>query len=182
MNELNKNLIDKIIRVAYGDSGFIDWIYIHFKSITRNEVKLLLKEYTASAKAVHILKQDNVPDQILEKTKNVTDSNNSKDSFLSRTAYSVYYSFGKKAIPVTVLVILSLFIISFFLFRNPTSTHKYSKAEIELAEKQLKQSLAIVGKAFQNAENSFSKEVLKDQINKNLDRGYYLVNNILIGG
>ncbi len=81
-----------------------------------------------------------------------------------------------------MFAILALFIISVFLFRNPTPAHKYSKAEIELAEKQLKKSLAIVGKAFQNAENSFNKEVLKDQINKNLNRGYYLVNNILIGG
>ncbi len=45
MNELNKNLIDKIISVAYGDSGFIDWIYIHFKAITSDEVKSLLNEY-----------------------------------------------------------------------------------------------------------------------------------------
>jgi len=182
MNELNKNLIDKIIRVAYHDSGFLDWISVHFKAITDDEVKSLLKEYTKSAKAVHSLKQEDVPEQILEKTKNITSGKNSKDSFLSRKAYSVYYFFEKKAIPATVFAILTLFIISFFLFRNPAPRHKYSRAEIELAEKQLKQSLAIVGKAFQNAENSFSEEVLKDQINKNLNRGYYLVNNILIGG
>jgi len=182
MNELNKDLVDKIIRVAYGDSGFIDWIYVHFKAITSDEVKSLLNEYTKSAKAVHGLKQEDVPAQILEKTKNITSSTHSNVSFLSRIEYSLYYLFGKKAIPATVFAILALFIISVFLFRNPTPTHKYSKAQIELAEKQLKQSLAIVGKAFQNAENSFNKEVLKDQINKNLNRGYYLVNNILIGG
>jgi len=182
MNELNKNLIDKIISVAYGDSGFIDWIYVHFKAVTSDEVKSLLNEYSKSAKAVHGLKQEDIPEQILEKTKDITGSTNSSESFLSRTAYSLYYFFGKKAIPATVFAILALFIISVFLFRNPTPAHKYSKAEIELAEKQLKQSLAIVGKAFQNAENSFNKEVLKDQINKNLNRGYYLVNNILIGG
>ena len=182
MNELNKNLIDKIIRVAYGDSGFIEWIYVHVKATMNDEVNSLLNEYKSSAKAVHGLKQEDVPDQILEKTKNITGGTNSNDSFLSRTAYSLYYFFGKKAIPATVFAITALFLISFLLFRNPTPTHKYSKAQIELAEKQLKQSLAIVGKAFQNAENSFNKEVLKDQINKNLNRGYYLVNNILIGG
>ena len=78
--------------------------------------------------------------------------------------------------------ILILLIVSFLLVRVPTQTPKYSKAEIELAEKQLKQSFAILGKAFQTAEKSFSEEVLNNQINKKLNRGYYLVNNILIGG
>jgi hypothetical protein len=90
--------------------------------------------------------------------------------------------FGKKAIPVAALGIVVILIVSFFVFREPAPAHKYSKAEIELAEKQFEQSLAIVGKAFENAEKNFSDEVLSKQVNKNLNRGYYLVNNILTGG
>ena len=90
--------------------------------------------------------------------------------------------FGKRAIPATVMGIALVLIVSFFVFREPGSTHKYSKEQIELAEKQFRQSMAIVGEVFQNAEKSFSDEVLNKQVNKNLNRGYYLVNNILIGG
>jgi hypothetical protein len=51
-----------------------------------------------------------------------------------------------------------------------------------LAEIQLRQSLAIVGKVFTKVEESFSEDILNNQINKTLNKGYYLVNNILIGG
>ena len=77
---------------------------------------------------------------------------------------------------------MKFLIVSFFVFRTPAPANKYSKAEIELAEKQFRQSMAIVGEAFKNAENSFSHEVLTKQVNKNLNRGSYLVNNILTGG
>jgi uncharacterized membrane protein YgaE (UPF0421/DUF939 family) len=101
---------------------------------------------------------------------------------VSLISYGLFTHWNKKAIPATVLGILIVIIISILLLKEPVQTSKYSKAEIELAEKQLKQSLAIVGKAFQKAENDFSNEILNKQVNKNLNRGYYLVNNILIGG
>ena len=78
------------------------------------------------------------------------------------------------------VVVLS--VISFLIFNEPEPTYKYTKAEIELAEIQLKQSLAIVGKVFTKAERNFSQDILNKQLNKTLNKGYYLVNNILTGG
>jgi lipopolysaccharide export LptBFGC system permease protein LptF len=80
------------------------------------------------------------------------------------------------------VAIISLTIFSFLIFNEPAPTHQYTKAEIELAENQLKQSLAIVGKVFTKAEKNFSEDILNKQLNKKLSKGYYLVNNILTGG
>lgn len=181
-NKKDKKLIDTIIKVAYGDAGIIDRIYIHFKAATNEKVKFLLEECKSTANVVHNLKQENVPEYMTEKIKSYTGGLNKKESILSSFPHSVYSFFGKKAIPATVLGILIVFIISFLILREPAPSHKYSNAEIELAEKQFRQSMVIVGEAFQNAENSFSNEVLNKQVNKNLNRGYYLVNNILTGG
>ena len=101
---------------------------------------------------------------------------------LSGLYYIISLIFGKKAIPAITLVAISIAIVSFILFRDPTPTPKYSKAEIELAEKQFRESIAIVGKIFEKAEKDFGNEILNKQVNKNLSRGYFLVNNILIGG
>jgi hypothetical protein len=81
-----------------------------------------------------------------------------------------------------MLGVILVIVISFLIFNEPSHSHKYSKSEIELAEKQFKQTLAIVGKVFDGAEKNFSREILDKQVNKKLNKGYYLVNNILIGG
>lgn len=181
-NKLDQRLIDKIIRVAYGDAGIFVWLHVLFKSLKNKERKSLLEDYRQTANVVHKLKQEEVPEHITEGVKSYAGDFNKKGSILSNFQYGVYSFFSKKTILATVFGILIVFAISVFLFRGPTPAHKYSKAEIELAQKQLQKSFAIVGSAFQKAERSFSDEILKNQINKNLNRGYYLVNNILIGG
>ena len=181
-NKSDQRLIDKVIKVAYGDAGIVDWFYIRFKALTNNEIKSLIEDYKRTAAAVHNLKQEDVPEHVIDKVNNYKNSSIQKKAKFSAISYGFFTLWNKKAIPATVFGILILIIVSFLLLREPTQTPKYSKAEIELAEKQLKQSLAVVGKAFQTAEKSFSEEVLNNQINKKLNRGYYLVNNILIGG
>lgn len=181
-NSLNQKLIDKIINVAYGDAGFFDLVYVHFKSISNNEIKSLLDESRKTAKKVHNIKLEEVPNYVSEKINNITGGINKKDSVFSRISSGFFYFFENKAVPATVFGLIFIVVISFFVLKEQTPTYKYSKAEIELAQKQFKQSLAIVGRTFQKAEQSFNKEVLQNQINKNLNRGYFLVNNILIGG
>jgi len=181
-DKLNQKLTDKIINVAYGNAGIVDRIYIFFKAKADGKANSLLNEYRNTAISVHNLKQEEVPDYIIAKAKSITGGTGQNEFIPSHISYGVFSFLSTKVIPATVLGILFIFIVSFLILREPSPSHKYSKAEIELAEKQLKQSLAIVGKAFQKAEKSFSEEVLNNQINKNLNRGYFLVNNILIGG
>ncbi|MCW8803329.1 MAG: hypothetical protein OQK57_02935 [Ignavibacteriaceae bacterium] len=175
-------MIDKVIKAAYGDAGIGDRIYIHWRVAKNREIKELLEEYKQTAMAVKNVKREAVPDYIIEAVKNYKIGKKQSESFASRFSNAFFMLFVKRAIPATVLGIILVLIVSFLVFREPASLHKYSRAEIVLAEKQFRQSMAIVGEAFQNAEKSFSDEVINKQVNKNLNRGYYLVNNILTGG
>ena len=181
-NKLDNKLINKIIKVAYGDADIFSWVYIRLKSLTNKEVKLLLEEFRQTANVVHKLKQEDIPEHINERIKSVTGITDKSESLIASFSYRIFSFFGSKAIPAAVIGILIIVIVSIFIFKEPSPPHKYSKAEIELAQRQFQKSLAIVGSAFQKAEKRFSDEILKNQINKNLNRGYYLVNNILIGG
>jgi len=181
-NNLEQKLTDKIIKVAYGDAGIADRVYIYLKTVTKKEIKKLLEEYQRTARAVHDVKLEDTPVHLINSVKSYTKVKEQSDSITSKLSYGFFTLLGKKAIPATALGIVLFLIVSFFVFRTPAPANKYSKAEIELAEKQFRQSMAIVGEAFKNAENSFSHEVLTKQVNKNLNRGYYLVNNILTGG
>jgi len=181
-NRLDQNLIDNIIRVVYGDAGIFDWIYIHLKSAFDKEIKTLLMDYKNTAKAVHHLKQQDVPDYIIKNVNKRIDATSVRKSIFTVISHELISLFGKRAIPATVIGFIIAFVISFLLLREPEPIYKYSEIEIEIAEQQLKHSLAIVGKAFQTAEKNFNEEILNNQINKNFNRGFYLVNNILIGG
>lgn len=179
---LDQELTDKVVRVAYGDAGIAESIYILLKSATNKKVKELLKEFRYTADKVHNIKQVNIPILIIDAVKNNTKENKQNGNFVSSLSNVFFLFFGKKAIPATVLSIILVLVISFVLLKEPAPTHKYSKAQVEIAERQFRKSLAIVGKALQTAEKRFSIEVINKQINKNLNRGYYLVNNILTGG
>ena len=179
-NNINHRLTDKIINVAYGDAGIIDRLFIFWKVSLNRDIKNLFNEYKATAKAVHSVKPEDVPVDLTQSFKNRIISAEPSRFFTSVFSYFFYLLFGKKAIPAFLLGVILLIIVSFLIFKEPS--HKYTNAEIELAEKQFKQTLAIVGKAFEKAEKSFSKDILEKQINKKLNKGYYLVNNILIGG
>ena len=75
-----------------------------------------------------------------------------------------------------------LAIISIFLIRQTAEIPKYSKAEIELAQQQLGESIAIVNKVFNKAEQKLDKEILNKRVSKQLNKGLNLVNEYLIGG
>jgi len=181
-NNLDQELNDKVIRMAYGDAGIVERLCIYFKALSNKEVKKILEEFKHTSYAVHNIKQEDAPEQLINAVKINTSDKRQSESFISSLSYTFFMFFGKRAIPATVLIIILVLLFSFIFFKEPAPTHNYSKAQIELAEKQFRQSMAIVGEAFQNAEKSFSDEVMNKQVNKNLNRGYYLVNNILTGG
>ncbi len=68
------------------------------------------------------------------------------------------------------------------LFYKPQPKPKYTKAEIELAQKQFEHSLAIVGKVFQDAEEKLDTEVISKHVSKPLNKGLDFLNDYLIGG
>ena len=181
-DKTERELIDKIIRVAWVDAGIIERITVQWKAVRDNNVKHLLAEYKSTAKRVHNLKQTELPDYITQKVRNQTSIQIENESIFQNILYGFFSFISGKTVQLTAAGILILATVSFFIFREPSPSHKYTATEIELAEKQLKHSLAIVGKVFEKAERGFTVEVLDKKVNRTLSKGYYLVNNILIGG
>jgi len=181
-NKIDQKLIDKIISVAYGDAGLFERFYVLWKASIDKEIKNLFDEFKLTVKTVRKLKKEEVSDPLIKLINNNTTGGVQSKSFISFISKFFYNILGNRAIPATALGLILVIAASFLIFKEPSQQRKYSKVEIELAEKQFKQTLAIVGRAFENAEKSFSLEILDKQVNKKLNKGYYLVNNILIGG
>ena len=173
---INKELEEKIIAVAYGDSSIIDKIKIWFLSLKNQQVKILLHEYKTTANAVHEIDEQKLPEKVLESVK-------SKIKFNKGDGLSFSFFHPKLAVAGSLITIICLAIISYFTFLNQDSSDlKYSRAEIELAQKQARESLEIVAKVFRRTEVDLDQDILTKKISKPLNEGLTIVSDYVTGG
>lgn len=182
LNKINRIIEDKIINSAYGNAGLFDYLYVKWKIWCDPNLKKLFNEHRKIAIAVSNLHQEDLPDRIHDHVILKTTGTKVNGQITQLLSDFVFGLMNKRVIPVSTLGLILIILLSIFIFKEPDYSAKYSAAQIKLAEKQLEQTLTIVGKAFNKAESSFTNEILDKQINKKLNNGYYLINNILIGG
>jgi hypothetical protein len=177
-NKIDENLLDKIIAVAYGDAGFYDRMVVWINARRNPEIENLLAEYKLTAKSVHQLVETELPESTLSSVRQRT-----AGKFQTDFIGSIIYSFASKPLlSASTVGIIIVVIVSILFFYNPPPEHKYTKAEIELAQQQLGESLAIVNKVFQNTEMIIDVEVLSKHVSKPLNKGLIYLNDYLIGG
>ena len=178
-NNISQKLIDKIINVAYGDASITERIIVFWKATRNDEVMRILEEYKATAKFVHNINKEKLPEYVVKSVHRRIEFENESENLISKIYFAL---FSKPIFSAAVVSIFVLALISFFLFNQPATTHKYSKAEIEIAQQQLEDSFTIVSRVFNKAEQKLDKEIINDRVSKQLNKGLNLVNEYLIGG
>lgn len=179
LNKIDEKLLNKIIAVAYKDAGMNNRIVVWMKSKKNPEVNSLLHEYRLTANSVHSFEEERLSEAILKRTYNKIGQKEKSSS----TVPSIHqFIFSKPLISSAAIGLLIIAIASVLLFYNPRPEQKYTKAEIELAQQQFEQSLAIVGKVFHNTEKKLDVEVLSKHVSKPLNKGLIYLNDYLIGG
>jgi hypothetical protein len=177
-NKIDEKLLDKIVAVAYGDAGLYDRLIVWMNARRDPEIEKLLAEYRLTTKSVHQLIETELPESTLNYVRQRTIAKPKNDFFSS-----IIYSFASKPLlSASTAGIIIVVIVSVLFFYNPPPEHNYTKAEIELAQQQLGESLAIVNKVFQNTEKKIDMEVLSKHVSKPLNKGLIYLNDYLIGG
>ncbi len=179
LNNLEPELVDKIISVAYGDASITERIIVNWKASRNDEVRKVLEEYKATANSVHSIRKEKLPEYVIESVRRRIEFENETESLISKIYFAL---FRKPIFSAAVVGIFVLALVSVLIFKQPASTSKYSKTEIELAQQQLGESIAIVNKVFNKVEKKLDKEIINDRVNKQLNKGLNLVNEYLIGG
>ena len=176
---MNEKLLNRIISVAYRDADFLEKLKIYFLAAGNSEVKRLLSEYKATAKAVHKLEQEECPQEILARVKNNT--LNKENNFTSKLVKLLYAFLYKPVLTTAVILVLATGMMFLILFNKPEQK-QYSKAQIHLAEKQVKQSLALVSKVFNRTANRVENDIIKKQVAKPVNEGISTINDLFKGG
>jgi hypothetical protein len=177
-NKIDEKLLDKIVAFAYGDAGLYDRLIVWMNARKDPEIEKLLAEYRLTAKSVHQIVETELPESAISSVRQRTIAKPKNDFFSS-----IIYSFASKPLlSASTAGIIIVAIVSVFIFYNPPPEQKYTKAEIELAQQQLGESLAIVNKVFQNTEKKIGVEVLSKHVSEPLNKGLIYLNDYLIGG
>jgi hypothetical protein len=177
--KIEESLLDKIIAVAYGDAGWIDRITIHRMAKKDPLVKQLLNDYKLTAASVHRIKrtelQVNVSSRVREKLGRESKSNPIGSFIYARL-------FARPILSAGIAGVLVITICGILLFHEPAPEFTYTRTEIELAQKQLQESIAILNKVFRKAETELDSEVMPIHVGKQVNKSFNVLNDLLIGG
>jgi hypothetical protein len=168
-NNIDEEMLNRIIAVAYKDAHLTDRIRIYFLAKKNPDVKKLLNEYRRTANGVKKVPLEKCPDSIIKSLEIKTLEK--KKSFMLKPAY---------VFTITVIVISTLVVV--LLNQSKEKEHIYTKAEIELAEEQVKTSLAIVNRVFKKTEDLIQKDILPKRVAKPIHKSLSIINEVLIGG
>jgi hypothetical protein len=178
-NKIEESLLDKIIAVAYNDAGWIDRIIVYRMAKKDPIVKQLLNEYRLTAASVHNIKETELPASISNTVRVKID-----EETTSNPVGSFIYSrlFARPTLSTVVVGILMITIVGILFFNKPIPEYTYTKVEIELAQKQLQESIAIVNNVFLKAETELDTEVMPIHVGKQVNKSFNVLNDYLIGG
>lgn len=169
---MNEKLLNKIIAVAYKDANIFDLLHIKYLSKKDKKVAELLEQYSSTADSIHKMPKETVDNKIIENVFDITKSRNSE------TFFSKLYGFAisKPLISfATSLLVVAIIVRAAFI--SPAQP-QYSKVELRQAEREVKSSLALIGKVFNGASNTLTEEILPERVGKPIKQGVSIVNNL----
>jgi len=177
--EIDEKIVNRIISVAYGDANPFDKIKIYLLAARNNEIKRLLTEYKITAGSIKNLKKENCPDEILQKIKN---NSGLEKKFLLTPVIKFLQTLIYKPATITAAVLIIAAGIALFMIFNKGGKEQYSEKQIQLAEKQVKQSLVLVNKIFNRTANKLEYDILREQVAKPVHEGVSTINELFRGG
>ena len=179
-SNLSEDIINKIVSVAYKDAGFSDRLIIKYLSIRNPEIKKLLKEYKATAAAVRSIDPDECPEKVLMRVRDELNTKFENRRTFLLDLYSVVFT--KPLASAAAVSIMLIAILSVVLFQKVETTQNFSREEIEIADKQVKESIVILSNIFNRTQETLEKDILSSRVGKPIFEGINLVNNLFKEG
>ena len=190
MNEKKKNIDPEIknliIETAYESASFLGKMRAEKLMKSNPELKTLYEEYKSTADSVHSLHKEEMPDSVLINTEQMTGTKLSrKSSSFFDDLLSIFYAKPQIAFAATAIVI-GFLTFSIFL-KNDSSTidfesSQYTRAEVELANRQAKHALLLVSQVLTTTSNKVADEIIPNRVVKPINESFEYVNDLFKKG
>jgi hypothetical protein len=176
---VEEKLLNRIISVAYNDATLLEKFRIYRLASKDIKVKSVLDEYKKVAKQTHKVVLDYCPDELVKDVSKITKIKSDSDKSLFFDLFS--FIFQKPAISAAILSVFILALVSTFIIQRPEIHQQYTQKEIEVADKQVKQSLAIITGVFKKTSTTVEEDVLTERVSRPIVESFNLVNDYLQG-
>lgn len=167
--KISEEYLDKIISVAYKDTGLFDRLKIYFDARKNPDIKKILDEYRTTAKSVHSLLQ--------EEFQGKSTKFKSKRSDWLLNYINIF--FRRPIISTAMALMIIAGVMGYFIIDRNNSTNGYSQNELAVAEKQAKESFAIIASIMNKTEDKLKNEVFYQKINRPINKTITILNTYL---
>ena len=176
---MKEELLNRIISVAYDDANLLEKFRIYRLASKDPKVKSVLDEYKKVANQTHKVELDYCPDELIKDASQITKIKAKSEKSLFFDLYS--FIFKQPAISAAIVSVFILALVSTFVIQRPEIHQQYTQQEIEVADQQVKQSLAIIAGVFKKTTATVEQDVLTDRVSKPIVESFNLVNDYLQG-
>lgn len=178
MNHIEEKLLNKIIKVAYGEGNLFERTEVNYLAKKNPEVKRLLDDYRLTASVLDNITNEKCPDEILEKAYHKITAE-SRSAVLERKRFEFFL---KKPLISAAAAVIIVGLFALFILERQKPNPRYSDVQVKQAEVQVKESLALIDRVFQNTRRTLEFDVLKKRVSPPLKEGINVVNNLFKGG
>lgn len=189
MNNKIKNIDpgekDLIINAAYGSANLLEKMKAKKLMRENSVLKDIYNEYKSTADSVHELEKEKMPDTILQNAEKTTEVNITRKeySFFNDLA-AIFFSKPQLAFIATAIV-AALLIFSLITKQNNEidfDNSQYTKNEVELANKQAKQTLMLVSQILSSTQASVTEDIIPNRVIKPINESFEYVNDLFKKG
>lgn len=171
---IDDKLLEEIISVAYGDASFLTKRKVMKLAEKEIEIKNLLDEYQQAAVEVHSIQPNECPADIVSGVFNKTGNNKKAKRNIVLDLFMIY--FRRPAASAFAAAVLVLAIVTSIIFEN--NSNQISHEELLQADRQVRQSLAIVSKIFKRSEILIQNQVFSTRVGQPLQKGVEEISNL----
>ena len=175
---MKDDLLRKIIETAYGEAPLLTRWSIKIKAKISDEVNETLTRYSKTAAHVKNIEKEKCPDTLVNKV--LTEVNDEKRK-KHNPDFRLVFTARRFAVGLTALAVIVI-TTSVYYTEKKKAEDVYTQEQIELAEKQTKEALAIVGKLLNNSKNTLKEDVLYKQVGKPLNLSFRTMNYLFKKG
>jgi hypothetical protein len=163
--EITEQYLSRIICVAYGDASFLDKIKLYFDALRDPEIKKILDEYKETAKKVHRVSYEEYHGDVPVKVPHIS----------NWLLNYLYIFFKKPIISTAVALMITAGIAGYFITNTNHRTEAYTEQELIIADRQAKESFALVASIFDRTRNDLKDKIFNEKVNKPIYKGLTIV-------
>jgi hypothetical protein len=171
---VSENLSNVLISAAYGDVSFLKQLRLRLIRKINPLADKIYQEHKKIADEIKTTGKNTCPPQIVDSVFSRLEITSEPKHNFREDLYSIFMFKPVYTYAVVLLIIGGLL---FSIFQD-TPKVKYTNAEIQLADRQAKETLLLVSAIFNKTSSTLTNDILPEQVTKRINKGVNVIEDL----